>query len=135
MPGETDLAVLLRTLKPVLHPATYVWLTVPGRGTRPQIPADQIMMSFFEPEGETLVVKREQAEALRLEYTYPSRMITLDVHSSLEAVGFMATISTRLARGGISVNPVSGYYHDHLFVKADEAERAVGLLEELARDA
>ena len=135
MPGETNLAVLLRTLKPKLHASTYVWLTVPRHAAKPPVPAEEIVLSFIEPEGETLVVPRERAEALGLEYVYPSKMVTLDVHSSLEAVGFMATISTRLAKEGLSVNPVSGYYHDHLFVKEDEAERAVQLLMELARDA
>jgi hypothetical protein len=36
------------------------------------------------------------------------------VHSSLDAVGFMAAVTTRLAKINIGVNPVSGFYHDHL---------------------
>ncbi|MEO9649929.1 MAG: ACT domain-containing protein [Roseobacter sp.] len=40
----------------------------------------------------------------------------LQAHSSLGAVGFIARISNALASGDMGVNPVSGYYHDHLFV-------------------
>jgi uncharacterized protein len=61
-------------------------------------------------------------------------MITLDIHSSLEAVGFLAAITTRLAAAGMGVNPVSAFYHDHLFVPAERAEEALGLLRDLAKD-
>jgi hypothetical protein len=61
-------------------------------------------------------------------------MITLEVHSSLEAVGFLAAIATRLAAAGIGVNPVAGYFHDHLFVPEARAEEAMRLLDELAAE-
>ena len=61
-------------------------------------------------------------------------MITLNIHSSLEAVGFLAAITTRLAAAGMGVNPVSAFYHDHLFVPAERAEEAMELLRQLARD-
>jgi hypothetical protein len=85
---------------------------------------------FREAEGETLIVPRLEAERCKLSFIYPCRMITLKVHSSLEAVGFLAAITTKLATAGISVNPVSAYYHDYLFVSADKAEQAMDLLAE-----
>ena len=45
----------------------------------------------------TIVVRREEAETLGLPCQFPSRLITLSVHSSLEAVGFLAVITARLA--------------------------------------
>ncbi|MGC8878761.1 MAG: ACT domain-containing protein [Anaerolineae bacterium] len=38
----------------------------------------------------------------------------MTVHSSLSAVGSLAETTGTLARAGISVNPVTAYYHDHL---------------------
>ena len=56
-----------------------------------------------------------------------------DVHSALEAVGFIARVATALADAGMGVNPVAGFYHDHLFVPEDRAEDAMTVLEGLAR--
>ncbi|MEL6319244.1 MAG: ACT domain-containing protein, partial [Cyanobacteria bacterium J06626_14] len=39
---------------------------------------------------------------------------------------------TRLSQAGISVNPVAGYYHDHLFVPNDRAMDAMTILKELS---
>ena len=85
-----------------------------------------------EKEGLTAVVERSDAERLRLPYTFESRLITLSVHSSLEAVGFIAVISRTLAQAGISCNAIGGYYHDHIFVPVDRAEEAMTLLNEIA---
>ena len=54
--------------------------------------------------------------------------ITLDVHSSLEAVGLTAAVSAALAEENISCNVVAAYYHDHLFVPVADAERAMETL-------
>lgn len=61
-------------------------------------------------------------------------MITLTVHSSLEAVGFIATIATRLAEHGMGVNPVSGFFHDHLFVPDGRETEAMTILASIAED-
>ena len=37
---------------------------------------------------------------------------------------------TRLAAAGISVNAVSAFHHDHLFVPEDRAEEALRLLQD-----
>ena len=62
-------------------------------------------------------------------------MITLEVQSSLAAVGFIARIATELARHGMGVNPVAGFFHDHLFVPEDRAEEALAVLRRLAETA
>ena len=87
------------------------------------------MMVFHEREGTTLILREEEAQAAGLPGSFRCRMITLNVHSSLEAVGFLAAITTRLAQAGMGVNPVSAFYHDHLFVPADRAEEAMAILE------
>lgn len=83
----------------------------------------------------TLIVLEDQAKTAGLKTVFRCRMLTLNVHSSLEAVGFLAAITARLATAGIGVNPVSAFYHDHLFVPADRAEEALDVLQKLAADA
>jgi uncharacterized protein len=58
--------------------------------------------------------------------------ITLTVHSALEAVGLTAAFSKALADVNISCNVVAGYYHDHIFVPQQDAEKAMAVLESLA---
>ncbi|MEL6247973.1 MAG: ACT domain-containing protein [Cyanobacteria bacterium J06648_16] len=123
--GETDLQQLLAAMTPVLQPGIYVFCTVPAGAIPTQVDP---VCQFREAEGTTLIVRQEQAELAGLAYTYPARMITLTVQSSLAAVGFLAAITTRLAAEGISVNPVSAYYHDHLFVPVAQAEQALAVL-------
>jgi hypothetical protein len=109
MAGETNLDRLLAGLAPKLHSDEFVFCTA------------------AEPAG-TLILRRGEAERLGLPFTYPCRMITLTVHSSLEAVGLLARVSALLAERGISVNAVSAYYHDHLFVPVERAEEALEAL-------
>lgn len=131
MPGETNLGVLLRSMKPVLREGEFVFLTT-RRSLLEVAPLEPLGL-FHEEEGLTLILPREKAEAAGLPYTAVFRMVTLSVHSSLEAVGFLAAITNRLAARGISVNPVSAYFHDHLFVPSARAEESLALLIELAR--
>jgi hypothetical protein len=60
-------------------------------------------------------------------------MVTLQVHSSLEAVGLTAAVSQALTERGISCNIVAGYFHDHLFVPHGHGPEVVELLADLAR--
>ena len=124
MPGESNLAALLQNMKPEIHEGVFVFCSIPeGKG----IPAALRPVHIFrEREGTAFIIRREEAEAAGLPHQFASRMITLTVHSSLEAIGFLAAVTGRLAEAGISVNAVSAFYHDHLFVpehKADEALR------------
>ncbi|PDT91651.1 ribonuclease H [Bradyrhizobium sp. Y36] len=130
MSGERDLTALLRHMKPELRPGTFVFCTIAAGET---IPADlHPLMTFRELEGTTLVIRREEAEAAGLRHAFASRLITLSVHSALDAVGFLAAITTRLAEAGISVNAVSAFHHDHLFVPINRADEAMALLREMS---
>ena len=132
MSGEINLNALLKTLKAKLVEGTYVFVTINAA----DVPEDIYpRMRFNEAEGLTLIVLKSEAEVHNLAYEFPSRMITLDVHSSLEAVGFMAVIATELAKENMGVNPVSGFYHDHIFVPEGREEDALKVLERIARDA
>lgn len=129
MSGELDLDILLQSLKAVLVDGTYVFATLEDGA----VPADiRLRMMFREAEGTTLILLRSEAESFGLDHEFPCRMITLNVHSSLEAVGFIARIASELAKHGMGVNPVSGFYHDHLFVPEGREDDALELLRNLA---
>ncbi|MEL6289861.1 MAG: ACT domain-containing protein [Pseudomonadota bacterium] len=130
--GETDLARLLATTRVSVAPETYVFATTTEQVN---IAALAPRMVFEEAEGTTLVVAEEVARRHRLPATFPSRMLTLDVHSALAAVGYMAAISRVLADAGIPSNPVAGYFHDHLFIPLDRMDDAVRVIEALAASA
>ncbi len=131
MTGEIDLQKLLNSMEPVLREHEFVFCSV-----SPEVAAEltlEVVCRFHEAEGITLIVLRSEAERCGLSFSYPCKMITLNVNSSLEAVGFLAAITTKLAAAGISVNPVSAYYHDHLFVPAEKASQVMALLGEWAQ--
>ena len=133
MSGETSLQRLLAGMEPRLGPEIYVFATIAPNAP---IPAGiDPVMTFREDEGMTFVLKEDEANAAGVPGTFRSRMISLDVHSSLDAVGFLAAITRRLAEAGMGVNPVSAFFHDHLFVPADRADEAVALLRGLAAEA
>jgi len=90
------------------------------------------LLRFAEAEGTTVIVTKSEAESLGLAYEFPCRMITLKVHSALEAVGFIAAVAGHLAKHGMGVNPISGFYHDHLFVPAGRADEALSALQDLS---
>lgn len=91
--------------------------------------------TFRESEGLTAIVGKSQAEAADVPYTFPCRLITLAVHSSLDAVGFLACITDRLARAGIACNAVAAFHHDHLFVPEARAAETLQVLHSLAAEA
>src|ERR1700710_1765401 len=103
MAGEHDLAALLRGMKPEMQPGTFVFCTIANDA---KLPAITPLLTFREPEGTTLVIPRAEAERLALPHQFPSRLITLAVHSSLEAIGFLAVVPAHLAQAGIGVNAV-----------------------------
>lgn len=132
MPGETDLRKLLGSMEPGLSPGVFVFATLKPGAPRPA--GIDPVMTFREREGETLILLEDEARAAGLDATFRCRMITLNVHSALDAVGFLAAVTARLAAAGMGVNPVSGYFHDHLFVPADRADEAMAILLAIAAE-
>jgi len=132
MAGETALATLLRSMSPQLNHGDYVFCTLADN----RIPAGcEVIGSFREEEGLTVIVERQQAEQSGLAFEYVAAWITLNVHSALEAVGLTAAFASALGKAGISCNVIAGFCLDHLFVGRADAERAMTVLRQLAADA
>lgn len=129
MAGETNLVSLLQSMQPILNPDIFVFATVdPLMDTRHLAP----VMTFEETEGKTLILLQETAIKNGIDHEFPSRMITLTIHSALDAVGFIAAIAAKLTELGMGVNPVAAFHHDHLFVPEDRAEDAMKALKVLS---
>lgn len=128
MSGITDLETLLREMRPDLRPGDYVYCNAPEED------ASWLSLKplgfFREEEGITLILDKADADKAGLAYGPVMRCITLTVHSALEAVGLTAAVAVALTRHGISANVVAAYHHDHIFVPADDAERALAALAE-----
>ena len=132
MAGETELGRLLAGMAPRLHADEFVFCTAPAEAIHP-LCAETVGL-FCEDEGYSVILPRQAAERAGLVGAFPSRMITLGVDSSLDAVGFLAAVLERLASAGISVNPIAGFHHDHLFVPAARADAAMATLHALAAE-
>src|SRR5258705_3834859 len=130
MPGESDLNIILRTLKPFLHEGEYVFCHVPDNYL---IELNDIISYFKETEGATIVLSKTMADQFKLSYSFVSAWITLRVHSSLESVGLTAAFSNALAADGISCNVVAAYFHDHIFVDIKDAQKAMEVLEGISK--
>jgi hypothetical protein len=120
--GEKDLQTLLKDMQPVMDDEEMVICSL-----APKIAEDYMSLAqgyYVEGEGVTVIISKHLADLNGLPYVYVFRRISLMVHSSLDAVGFLARITEVLAAQGISVNAISAYYHDYLYIRSDQAENA-----------
>lgn len=129
MKGNRDLGFLLKHIEPRHIAGEYVFCSIDSKTLRNL--KDAPLLIFKESEGITVVVPRDVANKKSLIFEGIWGLITLTVHSDLEAVGFLAAVTKVLADSGISVNPVSAYYHDHLFVPYSKVYDALTVLEEI----
>jgi len=125
--GETDLAKMLASLRVLRRddPVTVVTSPTPvelGPG---------IEAVIAEGEGQTVVVSLAEAERRNWPIEFRAAWLTVDVHSSLDAVGLTAALSSVLADCGIPCNVLAGYYHDHLLVPLERADEAIEAIEAL----
>ena len=117
MSGGTDIAILLANMNPTLSAFEVVFCSFPNASLTDKAFLDPICC-FVEPEGLSLIISRQVAEAHGIPYSVVLQGITLNVHSSLEAVGLTAAVAGRLTRHGISANIVAAYYHDHVLSRS-----------------
>lgn len=129
MPDETNPILLIQNMQPELKEGEYVFASF----SREEIISKRLnpICTFMEKEGISVIINRHEADLNKIQYGSIFKMITLNIHSSLNAIGFLAKITSELAKHDISVNPVSAYYHDHLFVPAAKAEEAIAVLNQL----
>jgi hypothetical protein len=129
MAGDTDITKLLKTMSPMLNEGDYVFCTIPASQA---IDTSKIIGSFKEAEGLTVILNKDVADSLNLNYTYVAAWLTLTVHSSLEAVGLTAAFSAALAKEGISCNVIAAFYHDHIFVAKADTVKTMETLKKLS---
>lgn len=122
MAGLTNLHEILGALRPSVRPGRFV---VVSCAAPPDVAAHA---RIVEDEGTTLVLDEDTAAAAGLTHDAVFGWITLQAHTSLQAVGVTAAVATALARVGISCNVIAGFYHDHLLVPIDAVAEAVDVL-------
>ncbi|MFW9957443.1 MAG: ACT domain-containing protein [Candidatus Odinarchaeota archaeon] len=130
MSGSKNLEFLLENLAPEIVSGEYVFVAVSEEILKEL--SDIAILIFREKEAITVIVQKEIADAHSLLYEDTWGLITLSVHSNLSAIGFLAEITQVLARARLSVNVVSAYHHDHLFVPYDRTSEAHSILLEAA---
>jgi len=126
MSGDLDLQRMLAEMRVAIRDDVYCMVSLAA-------PSDQLRASaaamITEEEAVTLVITAAQAEAEDLPYDFAAAWLTLEVHSSLHAVGLTAAVARMLTDEGIPCNVLAGFYHDHLLVPAGEGERVKAILE------
>jgi hypothetical protein len=124
-----DTAAMIAGMAPVLDAETYVFCTFVGPA--PDLGGAKPLASFHEEEGLSLILTHAAARALGQDGMAMCR-ITLTVHSALDGIGLTAAVAGALADAGIACNMVAAFHHDHVFVPAADADRALAVLQELA---
>lgn len=132
MSGIKDLDILLSNIEPVLDERYFVFCSFPTIDWDKMHELNPIGI-FHEKEGVTFILEQKDTINKKINYQSVYRLITLNVHSSLDAVGLTAAFSAKLAEKNISANVVAAYYHDHIFVPEEKAEQALNAILELQK--
>ena len=130
-----DRAAMIAGMNPVPDPVIYEFCTFAegavDAATRAAAQA-AALASFVEDEGLSLILPQDAARRAGLAPGLAMARITLSVHSALDGVGLTAAVAGVLADHGIACKMVAAWHHDHVFVPAADAARALSLLRALA---
>ena len=128
----TDRQAMIAGMQPCLREGLWRFANV-SPDNAPQL-LGSALGTFREAEGVSAIVPVAVADDAG-EHGPEMRWITLQVHSALEGVGLTAAVSGALADAGIACNVVAALHHDHLFVPASDADRAIEVLRAVAHAA
>lgn len=128
--GETNLKKLIQNMEPILNDGEYVFVSVENVKS---IPREITICEIKEHEGITVVLSKKDAEELGLTFEFIASWITLNIHSSLEAVGLTAAFASELGKHSISCNVIAGYYHDHIFVDKKDKDKGMKVLWDMTK--
>ncbi|MBN1992939.1 MAG: hypothetical protein JW953_09545 [Anaerolineae bacterium] len=137
--GQTPLAQILAQTKLTLRPGEFVLIGLEP-DQRPQVEADLVNLNgdfwqyLVEPDVLTLLLKDDDWAHLEPRYPYakiagPFCIFTFSVAMDWDVVGFLAAVTNVLARVGVPLGAVCGYYRDHLFISVELAGRAEAVLQ------
>lgn len=121
---------MISGMTPELKPGIFVFASLTDPAQIAQL-IGKALGTFQEAEGLSLLLPEQVARDAGLPTDQPMRQITLNVYSSLEGVGLTAAVATVLAEAGIACNMVAAHHHDHAFVPAALADKALALLQDL----
>ncbi|MDP3758435.1 MAG: ACT domain-containing protein, partial [Candidatus Daviesbacteria bacterium] len=114
MTSQTNLSEVLKSLQVSCDNVEYGFASVKDERINFD---DQILGTFKENEGLTIVAPKEYFETNKIKFEGPYAKLKIEVHTSLELIGLTAVLAKKLADNQISANVVAGYFHDHIFVQ------------------
>lgn len=124
---ETSLQQILQQLNPSISTDTFVFVAINNQSLLKALGYDPIAF-FKEPEGITLVLRKEEADNNMLAYDKELCRITFNAPYHFECAGFNAIIASALAKAGIGVTPLKTLYKRSLLVDKDDAHTALEIL-------
>ena len=119
---------IIKNLNPKLNKGEYVFCSIKDINDINMI---DIVSSFKESEGYSIIISKEEAIKNSLHFYFVSAWITLEINSSLDSIGLTSAFSKELTEAGISCNVLAGYHHDHIFVPYHKKAKAMKILGDL----
>ena len=114
--------------KVILNKGEYVFCSIIDIN---KISMNNIICSFKESEGYSIIISKEEATSNNLPFYYISAWITLNIDSTLDSVGLTSSFSRELSKVGISCNVIAAYHHDHIFVPYLDKHKAMKILSDM----
>ena len=136
--GRTPINEILAATELIVQPGQFILAGIAPE-MRPRLEAhlsavkDGLFQYTVETDVLTLLVGTDDWSEISSDYPNavvegPLRIFTFSVVMDWQVVGFLAAVTGLLARAGIPLGAVCGYYRDHLFIDQKYAKQAETLL-------